>query len=124
MPASTFCWRSAFARWRRASRGTAMGRTMAAKIWDDHLVAAHDGEPDLLYVDLHLVHEVTSPQAFESLRLNNRRAPLPDLPAAPPDHYLPPRRRRASTADRPATHMPALEEDDRPEGTTLFVVRR
>src|SRR5947207_10661105 len=56
-----------------------MARTMAAKIWDDHVVAARDGEPDLLYVDLHLVHEVTSPQAFEGLRLAKRRVRRPDL---------------------------------------------
>ena len=48
-------------RWGKASlSGGGSGRTMAAKIWEDHVVAAHDGEPDLLYVDLHLVHEVTS----------------------------------------------------------------
>src|SRR5213593_3429379 len=63
-----------------------MARTMAAKIWDDHVVAAREGEPDLLYVDLHLVHEVTSPQAFEGLRLNNRRVRRPDLTLATMDH--------------------------------------
>src|SRR2546425_12419110 len=66
-----------------------MARTMAAKIWDDHVVAAREGEPDLLYVDLHLVHEVTSPQAFEGLRLNNRRVRRPDLTIATMDHDVP-----------------------------------
>src|SRR5438093_1669797 len=66
-----------------------MGRTMAAKIWDDHIVAAREHEPDLLYVDLHLVHEVTSPQAFEALRLNGRRVRRPELTIATMDHNVP-----------------------------------
>ncbi|HEX7267215.1 MAG TPA: aconitase family protein, partial [Streptosporangiaceae bacterium] len=45
-----------------------MGRTLARKIWDAHVVRSAEGEPDLLYIDLHLVHEVTSPQAFDALR--------------------------------------------------------
>jgi 3-isopropylmalate/(R)-2-methylmalate dehydratase large subunit len=57
------------------------------KIWDEHVVA--DGAPSLLYVDLHLVHEVTSPQAFESLRLNGRRVRRPDLTVATMDHNVP-----------------------------------
>ena len=73
-----------------------MGRTMAAKIWEEHLVAEHEGEPDLLYVDLHLVHEVTSPQAFESLRVNNRRVRRPDLTVATMDHDVPTRGGRAA----------------------------
>ena len=72
-----------------------MGQTMAAKIWEDHLVTAREGEPDLLYVDLHLVHEVTSPQAFESLRLTNRRVRRPDLTVAMMDHDVPTRGGRA-----------------------------
>ena len=46
-----------------------MGRTLSEKVWDEHVVRTAEGEPDLLYVDLHLIHEVTSPQAFEGLRL-------------------------------------------------------
>ena len=46
--------------------------TLSEKIWEQHLVRREEGQPDLLYVDLHLVHEVTSPQAFESLRLSGR----------------------------------------------------
>src|SRR5215213_1524703 len=53
-------------------RGGDMGRTLAEKIWDEHVVRSREGEPDLLYVDLHLVHEVTSPQAFDGLRLAGR----------------------------------------------------
>ena len=49
-------------------------RTIAEKIWDDHVVYSAEGEPDLLYIDLHLVHEVTSPQAFDGLRLAGRPA--------------------------------------------------
>src|SRR5713101_1059808 len=89
MPGSTCCWRCGFARWRRASKGHEMGRTMAAKIWEDHVVAAREGEPDLLYIDLHLVHEVTSPQAFESLRLNGRTVRRPDLTVSTVDHNVP-----------------------------------
>ena len=51
-----------------------MGRTLAEKIWDAHLVRSAEGEPDLLYIDLHLLHEVTSPQAFDGLRLAGRRS--------------------------------------------------
>src|SRR5205823_9741430 len=65
-----------------------MGRTMAAKIWDDHVVAARENQPDLLYVDLNLVHEVTSPQAFESLRLTGRPVRRPDLTLATMDHNV------------------------------------
>src|SRR5205823_2216996 len=59
------------------------------KIWDAHVVRDHVGEPTLLYVDLHLVHEVTSPQAFESLRLAERRVRRPDLTVATMDHNVP-----------------------------------
>ncbi|MEE9277969.1 MAG: aconitase family protein, partial [Dehalococcoidia bacterium] len=64
-------------------------RTLAQKIWDNHLVRREEGKPDLLYVDLHLVHEVTSPQAFEGLRLNGRTVRRPDLTVAVPDHNVP-----------------------------------
>ncbi len=63
---------------------------MYEKIWADHVVrAGANGEPDLLYVDLHLVHEVTSPQAFESLELTNRKVRRPDLTLATIDHGVP-----------------------------------
>src|SRR5437879_7198047 len=64
-------------------------KTMAEKIWEQHVVVASDGEPDLLYVDLHLVHEVTSPQAFEALRLAGRRVRRPELTVATMDHNVP-----------------------------------
>ena len=64
-------------------------RTLAQKIWDAHLVHREEGRPDLLYIDLHLTHEVTSAQAFEGLRLNGRKLRRPDLTIATPDHNVP-----------------------------------
>ncbi len=67
-----------------------MGKTLAEKVWDDHLVVkGTDGTPDLLYIDLHLVHEVTSPQAFDGLRLAGRRVRRPELTIATEDHNTP-----------------------------------
>ena len=66
-----------------------MGKTLAEKIWDEHIVSATAGEPDLLYIDLHLIHEVTSPQAFDGLRLANRKVRRPDLTIATEDHNVP-----------------------------------
>ncbi len=64
-------------------------RTLAAKVWERHVVHAADDEPDLLYIDLHLVHEVTSPQAFDGLRLSGRTVRRPDLTLATEDHNVP-----------------------------------
>ena len=64
-------------------------RTLAQKIWDDHLVRSGVDEPDLLYIDLHLVHEVTSPQAFDGLRMNGRTVRRPDLTIATEDLEVP-----------------------------------
>jgi 3-isopropylmalate/(R)-2-methylmalate dehydratase large subunit len=66
-----------------------MGRTLAEKVWERHVVHRADGEPDLLYVDLHLVHEVTSPQAFDGLRVAGRPVRRPDLTVATMDHNVP-----------------------------------
>ena len=66
-----------------------MGRTLAQKVWDAHVVRSAEGEPDLLYIDLHLVHEVTSPQAFDGLRLRGRGVRRPDLVLATMDHNVP-----------------------------------
>jgi len=67
-----------------------VGRTLAEKVWDDHIVVkGEDGNPDLLYIDLHLVHEVTSPQAFDGLRLADRPVRRPDLTIATEDHNTP-----------------------------------
>ncbi|MGK2958825.1 MAG: 3-isopropylmalate dehydratase large subunit [Acidimicrobiales bacterium] len=64
-------------------------RTMSEKVWDRHVVHSAEGEPDLLYIDLHLIHEVTSPQAFDGLRLANRPPRRPDLTVATMDHNVP-----------------------------------
>ena len=64
-------------------------RTMAEKVWADHVVASQEGEPDLIYIDLHLVHEVTSPQAFDGLRMAGRPVRRPDLTIATEDHNVP-----------------------------------
>src|SRR6184192_76732 len=69
--------------------GAAPRRTLAEKVWDAHVVRHADGEPDLLYIDLHLVHEVTSPQAFDGLRLAGRSVRRPDLTIATEDHNTP-----------------------------------
>ncbi len=66
-----------------------MGRTLAEKVWDDHVVARTAGEPDLLFIDLHLVHEVTSPQAFDGLRAAGRQVRRPDLTLITEDHNIP-----------------------------------
>jgi 3-isopropylmalate/(R)-2-methylmalate dehydratase large subunit len=66
-----------------------MGKTLAEKVWDEHVVRSAPGEPDLLYIDLHLLHEVTSPQAFDGLRLAGRAVRRPDLTLATEDHNVP-----------------------------------
>ncbi|MEO6502866.1 MAG: 3-isopropylmalate dehydratase large subunit [Jatrophihabitantaceae bacterium] len=66
-----------------------MAKTLAEKLWDSHLVRSAAGEPDLLYIDMHLIHEVTSPQAFDGLRLAGRPVRRPDLTLATEDHNVP-----------------------------------
>lgn len=66
-----------------------MGRTLAEKVWDDHVVRRAEGEPDLLFIDLHLLHEVTSPQAFDGLRKAGRQVRRTDLTIATEDHNTP-----------------------------------
>src|SRR6476469_10765230 len=66
-----------------------MGKTLAEKLWDGHVVRSAVGEPDLLFIDMHLVHEVTSPQAFDGLRLAGRPVHRPDLTIATEDHNVP-----------------------------------
>ena len=94
-------------------------QTLAEKVWERHVVHRADGEPDLLYVDLHLVHEVTSPQAFDGLRLHQRPVRRPDLTVATMDHNVP-------TTPGPVTdtvskrQMDALSANAREFGITLF----
>jgi 3-isopropylmalate/(R)-2-methylmalate dehydratase large subunit len=96
-------------------------RTLSQKIWDDHVVHRADGEPDLLYVDLHLVHEVTSPQAFDGLRLSGRKVRRPDLTVATMDHNVP-----TTDIDRPvadpisAKQMDVLVDNCREFGITCY----
>ncbi len=66
-----------------------MGKTLAEKLWDSHVVSSYPGEPDLLFIDMHLIHEVTSPQAFDGLRLEGRPVHRPDLTLATEDHNTP-----------------------------------
>src|SRR5882724_8533970 len=76
-----------------------MARTLFEKVWDAHVVRAAEGEPALLYIDLHLVHEVTSPQAFDGLRTANRTVRRPELTVATIDHNVPTTNRRLPIAD-------------------------
>jgi 3-isopropylmalate/(R)-2-methylmalate dehydratase large subunit len=71
------------------NRMSSAPRTLAEKIWDAHVVRSKQGEPDLLFIDLHLVHEVTSPQAFDGLRAAGRKVRRPDLTIATEDHNVP-----------------------------------
>src|SRR5512132_1837220 len=74
-------------------------RTMLDKIWDAHVVHAEPGQQTILYIDLHLVHEVTSPQAFEGLRIAGRRVRRPERTIATPDHNVPTTDRNLPIAD-------------------------
>jgi 3-isopropylmalate/(R)-2-methylmalate dehydratase large subunit len=78
---------------------TSTPRTMFAKIWDDHVVLAEDGQQTILYIDLQLVHEVTSAQAFEGLRLASRKVRRPELTVATADHNVPTTDRSLPIAD-------------------------
>jgi 3-isopropylmalate/(R)-2-methylmalate dehydratase large subunit len=73
----------------RRAGGAAVPRTLAEKVWDAHVVHRAENEPDLLFIDLHLVHEVTSPQAFDGLRMAGRTVRRPDLTIATADHNVP-----------------------------------
>ncbi|WP_295823295.1 3-isopropylmalate dehydratase large subunit [uncultured Deinococcus sp.] len=84
-------------------------QTMIEKIWNEHVVRTAPGQPDLLYIDLHLVHEVTSPQAFEGLRLAGRRVRRPDRTIATMDHNVPTER----------IHRPLSELEDRVSAAQL-----
>src|SRR5215471_13297242 len=112
---STICHR-----WRRGIVGPSMSATLAQKIWDRHVVRSAPGEPDLLFVDLHLIHEVTTPQAFESLRMAGRRVRRPDLTVATMDHNTPTRGGRAAADETGRRQLDALEENCRWAGIRLF----
>jgi 3-isopropylmalate/(R)-2-methylmalate dehydratase large subunit len=97
------------------------GNTLYEKIWEEHVVVSPEGEPTLLYVDLHLVHEVTSPQAFDGLRLNGRRVRRPDLTLATADHNVP-TSPLSTPIDDPVSkrQLEALDENCAEFGITLF----
>ena len=98
-----------------------MPRTLFEKVWDAHVVSQVPGGPALLYVDLHLVHEVTSPQAFEGLRLARRRVRRPDLTVATVDHNVPTGDRRLPIADElSARQVAMLVRNARDFGVRLF----
>jgi 3-isopropylmalate/(R)-2-methylmalate dehydratase large subunit len=96
-------------------------RTLFDKVWDAHVVSQVPGGPALLYVDLHLVHEVTSPQAFEGLRLSGRRVRRPELTVATVDHNVPTGDRRLPIADElSARQVRSLVENAHQFGVQLF----
>ncbi|HUE69239.1 MAG TPA: 3-isopropylmalate dehydratase large subunit [Candidatus Acidoferrum sp.] len=96
-----------------------MPKTLAQKLWDAHVVRTARGEPDLLFVDLHLVHEVTSPQAFEGLRMAGRRVRRPDLTVATMDHNVPTRGGVRSADELSRKQMEVLEDNCRRERIPL-----
>ena len=97
-----------------------MAQTLIQKLWDRHLVRSTPGEPDLLYVDLHLVHEVTSPQAFESLRLAGRRVRRPELAIATVDHNNPTRGGVEAADEISRKQMATLAENCEWAGIRLY----
>ena len=96
-----------------------MPRTLAQKLWEAHVIRSAQGEPDLLFVDLHLVHEVTSPQAFEGLRMAGRHVRRPDLTVATTDHNVPTRGGLRSADELSRKQMEVLAENCRAEGIPL-----
>lgn len=93
--------------------------TIITKIWNKHIVHAEAGKPDLLYIDLHLVHEVTSPQAFEGLRLSNRKVRRPDLTFATMDHNVPTQDREVIKDQISQKQMETLKSNCVENGITL-----
>ncbi|OLN23788.1 3-isopropylmalate dehydratase large subunit [Domibacillus antri] len=94
-------------------------KTIIEKIWENHVVNREEGKPDLLYIDLHLVHEVTSPQAFEGLRMNGRRVRRPDLTYATMDHNVPTINRHIINDPVSKTQIETLEQNCREFGIEL-----
>ncbi|WP_077214159.1 3-isopropylmalate dehydratase large subunit [Bacillus dakarensis] len=88
-----------------------MGKSIVDKIWEDHVVHKEEGKPDLLYIDLHLVHEVTSPQAFSGLRMKNRKVRRPDKTFATMDHNVPTINRHQVTDTVALNQMTTLEKN-------------
>ena len=98
-----------------------MGKTLFEKIWDEHVVVEKANSPSLIYVDRHLVHEVTSPQAFDGLRMNNRTVRRPDLTIATMDHNVPTKDRSLPILDQTsAIQIQTLEKNCKDFGIQLF----
>jgi len=98
-----------------------VAKTIIEKIWDQHVVRTAEGEPDLLYIDLHLVHEVTSPQAFESLRMTDRKVRRPDLTLATVDHNVPTSNRDQQNPDPlSAQQIATLQQNAKDFGIPLW----
>ena len=98
-----------------------MGKTLFDKIWDNHLVTSLDESTNLIFIDLHLVHEVTSPQAFDSLRISNRKVKYPELTLATVDHGVPTSNRLLGIKDPLSKiQIEALEKNCEEFGVTLF----
>ena len=98
-----------------------MGKTLFEKIWDEHVVVEKANSPSLIYVDRHLVHEVTSPQAFDGLRMNNRIVRRPDLTIAAMDHNVPTKDRGLPILDQSsAIQIQTLEKNCKDFGIQLF----
>ena len=96
-------------------------KTLSEKVWDRHVVRAAEGEPELLYIDLHLVHEVTSPQAFDGLRMAGRPVRRPDLTVATADHNVPTVGINLPIADPiSATQVSMLSKNCREFGVKLY----
>lgn len=94
-------------------------KNIIQKIWEQHVVHQEEGKPDLLYIDLHLVHEVTSPQAFEGLRMNGRKVRRPDLTYATMDHNVPTRQRLVINDPISKKQIDTLQENCQEFGITL-----
>lgn len=98
-----------------------MSKTLFEKIWDSHVVIEKENGPSLLYIDRHLIHEVTSPQAFEGLRLSNRKVRRPDLTIATEDHNVPTSNRSLPIIDQiSSTQIQTLENNCKEFGIRLF----
>ncbi|KJB86719.1 isopropylmalate isomerase [Paenibacillus sp. E194] len=95
-------------------------KTMYEKIWDRHVIVQEEGKPSILYIDLHLVHEVTSPQAFEGLRLSGRKVRRPDLTFATMDHNVPTKDRFNITDPISKQQIDTLSQNCADFGVTLF----
>ena len=98
-----------------------MGKTLFEKIWESHIVVEKQNNPTLIYIDRHLVHEVTSPQAFEGLRMNNRKVRRPDLTIATMDHNVPTTDRSLLILDQTSSvQIKTLEKNCKEFGIKLF----